>query len=119
MRGPLAGCMAISIAVALTSSLALAQGDPAKGKELFTKHCGACHGPSGKGDGPAAAALTPKPADLTNKAYVAGLTDQYLFDIIQKGGAAVGKSPLMAPFGSRLKDGELRDVIAHLRNLAK
>ena len=97
----------------------LAQGSAAKGKDLYAKHCGGCHGPAGKGDGPAAAALNPKPTDLTNKAYMAGLKDQYLFDLIQKGGAAVGKSPLIPPFGSKLKDGDIRDVIAYLRSLAK
>jgi mono/diheme cytochrome c family protein len=119
MRRAISGSITLVMAVVLTSSPALAQGNAAKGKELFAKHCGGCHGPSGKGDGPAAAALTPKPSDLTNKTYVAGLTDQYLFDLIQKGGAAVGKSPLIPPFGSKLKDGEIRDVVAHIRNLAK
>ena len=119
MRRAIAGCMVISMAVLVTSSLALAQGDPAKGKELYAKHCGGCHGPSGKGDGPAAAALNPKPNDLTNKAYMAGLKDQYLFDLIQKGGAAVGKSPLIPPFGSKMKEGEIRDLIAYLKSLAK
>jgi len=110
---------AIFLIALLGPALALAQGDPAKGKELFAKHCGGCHGPAGKGDGPAAAALNPKPNDLTNKAYMAGLKDQYLFDLIQKGGAAVGKSPLIPPFGSKMKDGEIRDVIGYLRSLAK
>ncbi len=119
MRRAIAGCMAISMVVMVNSGLALAQGSPAKGKELYAKYCGGCHGPAGKGDGPAAAALNPKPNDLTNKAYMAGLKDQYLFDLIQKGGAAVGKSPLIPPFGSKMKDGEIRDVIAYLRALAK
>ena len=108
--------MAVAV---LFPSLVLAQGDPAKGKELYTKHCAGCHGPGGKGDGPAAAALNPKPTDLGNKAFMAGLKDQYLFDLIQKGGAAMGKSPLIPPFGSKMKEGEIRDVIAHLRSLAK
>ena len=30
-----------------------AAGDPAKGKALYEKYCVACHGPQGKGDGPA------------------------------------------------------------------
>src|SRR5512138_275413 len=30
----------------------------------FQANCVACHGPSGKGDGPAASALNPPPADL-------------------------------------------------------
>jgi mono/diheme cytochrome c family protein len=86
---------------------------------MYTKQCGGCHGPTGKGDGPAAAALNPKPTDFTNKAYMAGLKDQYLFDLVKKGGAAVGKSPLIPPFGSKLNDQEIRDVIAYVRTLAK
>ena len=37
----------------------------ADGKEMFTSYCAPCHGREGKGNGPAAAALNPKPADLT------------------------------------------------------
>ena len=119
MREAIVGCMAIWMAVVLMSSPALAQGNPGQGKGLYAKHCGGCHGPTGKGDGPAAAALNPKPTDLTDKAYMAGLKDRYLFDLIQKGGAAVGKSPLIPPFGSKMKEGEIRDLIAYMRSLAK
>ena len=119
MTGAIVKGMAILVAVLLLPAVALAQGNPANGKELYTKHCAGCHGPAGKGDGPAAKAINPKPTDLTNKASMAGMKDQYLFDLIQKGGAAVGKSPLIPPFGSRMKDGEIRDVIAYLRSLAK
>ncbi len=119
MSRAIADSLAILAAVVLFPSVVLGQGDPAKGKELFTKHCGGCHGPGGKGDGPAAAAINPKPSDLTNKASMAGLKDQYLFDLIKKGGAAVGKSPLIPPFESKLKDGEIRDVIAYVKSLAK
>ena len=106
-------------AVLLIPSLVLAQGSVEKGKSIFARYCVGCHGPAGKGDGPAAAALSPKPRDLTDKPYMVGLKDQYLFELIQKGGAAVGKSPLIPALGSQLKDGEIRDVIAHLRSLAR
>jgi mono/diheme cytochrome c family protein len=70
-------------------------------------------------DGRAAAALNPKPRDLTDETYTTTLKDQYVFDLIQKGGAALGKSPLMPPLGSQLKDGDIRDVIAYVRSLTK
>lgn len=38
---------------------------PAWGKDLFLKHCSACHGSDGRGAGPAAAALKTAPPDLT------------------------------------------------------
>ena len=119
MSGAIMKGTAVLVAVVLLPALALAQGNPAKGKELYAKHCAGCHGPAGKGDGPAAKAINPKPTDFTNKATMAGLKDQYLFDLIQKGGAAVGKSPLIPPFGSKMKDGEIRDLIAYVKTLAK
>src|SRR6266536_3907440 len=41
---------------------------PASGKEMFTSYCASCHGKDAKGDGPAAAALKQKPANLTQLA---------------------------------------------------
>lgn len=37
----------------------------ARGAQLFSRECSSCHGMAGRGDGPAAAGLTPPPADLT------------------------------------------------------
>ena len=39
--------------------------DDAPGKEVYLRYCGACHGPTGKGDGVAASFMRPKPIDLT------------------------------------------------------
>lgn len=44
---------------------AAATTSPSSGKEMFMSYCASCHGKSGKGDGPAAAALKQPPADLT------------------------------------------------------
>ncbi len=38
----------------------------ARGKELYLQGCVACHGVTGKGNGPASVALDPKPADHTS-----------------------------------------------------
>ncbi|MFN7982666.1 MAG: c-type cytochrome [Vicinamibacterales bacterium] len=43
----------------------MARTSPVDGKEMFTSYCAACHGPDGKGTGPAAKALAKAPADLT------------------------------------------------------
>ncbi|MGH7823143.1 MAG: c-type cytochrome [Candidatus Binatia bacterium] len=36
------------------------------GRVLYLKHCAECHGQEGRGDGPTAAVLTKRPADLTS-----------------------------------------------------
>jgi mono/diheme cytochrome c family protein len=45
---------------------------PPTGAEDYASFCAACHGPGGKGDGPAAADLGRKPADLTRLAAANG-----------------------------------------------
>ena len=42
-----------------------AEAGPPAGELLYRRYCAACHGPKGEGDGPAAAALCPRPPDLT------------------------------------------------------
>ncbi len=49
-----------------------------EGRALFLEHCTVCHGLTGQGDGPAAAGLEPRPADLT-AAHVDEHTDGDLF----------------------------------------
>ncbi|HSC71606.1 MAG TPA: c-type cytochrome, partial [Candidatus Methylomirabilis sp.] len=44
-------------------------GDAASGKETYEKKCALCHGPEGKGDGPGAPTLDPKPRDFTRGLY--------------------------------------------------
>ena len=50
----------------------------ARGQVLFARYCVACHGPKGEGNGPAAAALRIKPANLTQP-HVWGHTDGEMF----------------------------------------
>lgn len=66
-------------------------------KQKFDTLCASCHGTSGKGDGPGAAALNPKPRDYTDAKWQASVTDEQLKKIIVKGGIGVGKSPTMPP----------------------
>lgn len=69
--------------------------DEAAAKEIYESRCSACHGVSGKGDGPGAAALTPKPRNFSDASWNKGMSDENLRKVIIYGGAAVGKSPMM------------------------
>ena len=109
----------IVFTIVLVRGGALARGDPAKGKASYDQLCASCHGPSGKGDGAAAAALNPKPKDLADKGYVKGLKDDYIKKLIKEGGPAAGKSPLMPPMGGALKDDDIENVIAYIRSIVK
>lgn len=57
----------------LFAALALADQDSHRlpdldeGQLLYQRHCAACHGPTGAGDGPSAAAAVHPPADLRPK----------------------------------------------------
>ncbi|MFQ5912457.1 MAG: c-type cytochrome [Nitrospinota bacterium] len=111
---------AAAVALALTASQAAAQkADVQAGKQKYLQFCASCHGTTGKGDGPAAAALDPKPRDHTDAKYMKNLKDEEIFKIIKEGGPAVGKSPLMPPWGGALSDQDIRNISAHIRTLTK
>ncbi len=95
-------------------------GDPAKGALTFKQMCTSCHGEKGAGDGAAAAAITPKPANLTDTKRAAEVTDEYVYKIIKEGGAANGRSAFMVAWGPALgSDAKVRDVAAFVRSLGK
>jgi mono/diheme cytochrome c family protein len=100
------------------SSAFAGTGDPTAGKVTYEKICAMCHGMTGKGDGPTAAVLNPKPRNHTDGVYMNPLKDEYLFQIIKEGGAKAGKSQLMPAWAAQLKDDEIRNVIAYIRTLA-
>lgn len=52
-------------ALALLALGACDEQEQVDAKAIYDAHCAVCHGPTGKGDGPAAAGLDPHPADLT------------------------------------------------------
>jgi mono/diheme cytochrome c family protein len=91
------------------------EGNAAKGKEVFQTNCVTCHGPEGKGNGPAAAALNPKPANLSDAKYISTLSHEHLVKVITDGGASVGKSPMMAAWGGILSKNDILNVIAYIR----
>lgn len=87
-----------------------------RGKALYKANCAACHGESGKGDGPGAGVLKPPPRDHTDKAFMSTLTDKQIWDVIKMGGAMRGK-PLM-PSHPQFKDDDLHALVAYVRSLS-
>jgi mono/diheme cytochrome c family protein len=81
----------------------------AAGKKSAETNCVTCHGASGKGDGVAAAALTPKPADWTS-AKVKNDSDGTLFCKVSN-----GRGPM--PPWKHLPDKERWDLVNYIRSL--
>ncbi|MCP4808635.1 MAG: cytochrome c [Proteobacteria bacterium] len=87
-------------------------------KAAFEQVCGVCHGAGGAGDGVAGAALDPKPANFTDAAFWTDeRTDEVLFKAIKEGGGAVGKSPLMAPYGGQYDDAQITAMVEHIKTM--
>jgi len=89
------------------------------GAKSYATYCASCHGATGDAQTPIAQALSPPPTRHDDGAYMGTLTDDYLFKIIKGGGMAVGKSPMMAPWGGSLSDEQIRAVVAFIRTLPK
>lgn len=90
----------------------------AEAEQIFVSRCVACHGPQGKGDGPASAGLTPKPRNFQDPAWQDSVTDDHIEKIIKFGGAAVGKSPAMPANPDLTSKNEVVTALReHVRNL--
>jgi len=94
------------------------RGDVAVGRDLYVRHCAACHGEGGRGDGASAASFATKPADLTDGRLMNGLPDEVLHNVIMRGGPAEGLSPGMPPFAAYLGEDQARQVIHYVRSIA-
>ena len=73
---------ALVLVALLFADVALAQD---AGKAVYDAKCSACHGTTGKGDGPAAIALPKPPADMTTAAFWKAMTDERFKSIVTNG----------------------------------
>lgn len=91
-----------------------AAGDPTTGKAIYEKHCMACHGPQGKGDGPAGKMLKPPAADFTS-ASSKKKSEADLRKVVENGkpGTAMG------PWKSQLSEAEMSDVLGYVMAVRK
>jgi mono/diheme cytochrome c family protein len=82
-----------------------------QGKQIYEDRCADCHGPKGKGDGPAAVDLDPKPGDLS-KPTLREQADGVLFWKISE-----GKKP-MPPYKTKLSEEQRWQTVNYIRTLA-
>lgn len=83
-------------------------------QQTFNTICATCHGTKGLGDGPAGQALNPRPASFSDPEFWKTRDRAHVINVIKNGGASVGKSPLMVPYGSQFSDeqiGQLADIV--------
>jgi mono/diheme cytochrome c family protein len=96
-----------------TANPIAATGDSiALGKTSFEANCMACHGVSGKGDGPLAQTFNPPAADFTS-AHAYLHLDAEFFNWIKGGKPGTA----MLAFGSKLTDTRIWDVINYIHAL--
>jgi mono/diheme cytochrome c family protein len=108
-----------SAAILAFASAPVRAADMAAAKQNYDTFCVKCHGPGGKGDGPAAATLSTRPRDFTDCARMQKESDDKLFNVIKNGGAANGLSPDMQAWSTGFEDGEIKDLVAYVRSFCK
>jgi mono/diheme cytochrome c family protein len=101
-------------AAKMKNPVAAAPESVAAGKALYTKNCAPCHGVNATG-GSGNDLIGPAP-DLTDAEWQHGSTDGEIFTNIKDG---IPPDLSMGPFGDRLKDTDIWNVVNFLRSIAK
>lgn len=83
----------------------------AAGQQIYAQSCAVCHGAGGKGDGPSAAVLNPKPFDLTVHSRLHSEGELYWW--VTNGIAGTG----MSAWQTQLTDLQRWQVVAFIRTL--
>jgi mono/diheme cytochrome c family protein len=84
----------------------------ARGAEVYRDFCAACHGESGRGDGPDAPTLREPPGNLTDPEAMLALSDEHVYIMIAEG---AGEMPA---FADDLSEDEMRAAVAYTRTLS-
>ena len=118
------------ILVCVTSLVMLAQGNPeaakvknpiatspesiAAGQQTFRQNCAPCHGRTAEGG--TGNDLIPAAPNLTDDEWLHGSTDGEIFSVIKNG---VPPELNMEPWGDRIKEPDIWNVVNYIRSLKK
>jgi mono/diheme cytochrome c family protein len=89
------------------------------GKEVYQQYCVGCHGDTGAGDGFNAFNLDPHPRDLGDPAFQKSKSNADLADAVRRGGAGVGLTALMPPWGHTIDARHVDAVVLYIRSLRR
>lgn len=106
----------ITIGLICTVLLAAAPVLGADAKANYSKHCAKCHGQDGRGQTKMGKQSGAK--DYTDPKVQAELDDAKAAKSIKEGQKVNGKEA-MKPFGDKLSDDEIKDLIAYMRAFKK
>ena len=79
----------------------------------FASLCVACHGKTGRGDGPVAAVLNPRPTDLADPEFQTARSDDELEVVVTEG------KDTMPNFGNQLTPEQIAGVVSYIRSLVR
>jgi cbb3-type cytochrome c oxidase subunit III len=114
-------CAAAALLAAVVWSGSASVESQPRGKGVYDAHCVECHGAAGKGDGPSASYLVPRPRDFTTGKYKIRTTesgtvpsDDDLLGSVRRGlyGTA------MPGWDRVLSDGDIADVVQYIKSLS-
>jgi len=86
---------------------------PVSGRDIYRSKCAACHGPEGRGNGPAAAAMNPRPSSFADSARRQATTDVAVGEVIEHGRRS------MPAFGRMLSRTQIDSVIVYVKTLSR
>ena len=86
----------------------------AAGKATYQRYCASCHGINAEGG--SGSDISPPAPDLTDREWKRGSTDGEIFSVIKNG---VPPELNMEPWGDRIKDPDIWNVVNYVRSLAK
>ena len=118
--GPSTGLLARGADFLAPRPAAAQGGDVALGKRVYEVRCAGCHGADGKGDGPAAELLVPRPRDFTAGKYKIRTqsgplaSDQDLLHVVTEGMPGTSM-----PSWRVLPDRERQAVVAYIKTFAE
>lgn len=90
-----------------------------QGKKIYRQRCQFCHGEKANGQGPLSVDIEePKPKDF-RLPDLAQRPPTALQEIVRLGGEAVGKNPMMPPWGGILSEDDISDVVVFIQAVSR